>query len=63
MCGPMCAAPEEVDMTCDACTMGIKVSHHHHQHYARAYNVINKLMEESGKLKISSSMKPHKPNI
>merc|ERR1719229_2107492 len=26
MCGPTCAAPEEVDMTCDACTSGIKAS-------------------------------------
>ena len=47
MCGPMCAAPEEVDMTCDACTMGIKVRRYHHQHYARAYKVINKFLEES----------------
>jgi len=26
MCGPTCAAPEEVDMTCDACTSGIQAS-------------------------------------
>merc|ERR1719208_633110 len=26
MCAPLCAAPEEVEMTCDACTMGIQAS-------------------------------------
>ena len=25
MCAPTCAAPEDVDMTCDDCVAGIKV--------------------------------------
>lgn len=47
MCGPMCAAPEEVDMTCDACTMGIKVRHHHYEHHAQEYGVIITLGKNS----------------
>ena len=26
MCGPTCAAPEDVSMTCDQCVNGIKAS-------------------------------------
>merc|ERR1719239_19505 len=26
MCGPLCAAPEDTDMTCDDCTSGIQAS-------------------------------------
>ena len=29
MCGPTCAAPEDVDMTCDDCVAGIQVNFLH----------------------------------
>ena len=47
MCGPTCAAPEDVDMTCDGCVAGIQVTLVQKRHFRFFFSFYNLFLGES----------------